>query len=105
MTTRQKDRERFVQRTARNLPQVTTRAELRTAVYSAVCSGEADRHLDKHEDWADSALPEWRAVADAADFADPTTLGDWPGYSLASLQMILQDVLDSWIECNGEPKE
>ena len=105
MTTRQQDRERFVQRTARNLPMVKTRAELRINVYYAICSGEAEPYVDRCDDWADSALPEWRAAFDAADFADPTTLGDWPGYSVASLQMLMQDILDSWIECNGQPPE
>ena len=105
MTKRQEQREMFVQRTAASLPAVTTREELRTAVFQAVCAGEAEPYVDRHDDWKDSALPEWRAAFDAADFAEPLKLGDWPGYSLASVQMILQDVLDAWIECNGQPPE
>ena len=106
MTKRQQKREIFVQRTARNLPPVVqNRQELRMNVYYAACAGEAEPYVDRCDDWQDSALPEWRAAFDAADFADASTLGDWPGYSVGSLQLLMQDILDAWIECNGEPKE
>lgn len=75
--------------------------EAREAVFLAVCDN-VDRLaayglLTTSDDWSNTGTPAngSRAQALYPDFADPTSLGEWEGFDLESVQKVCQDVLNA----------
>lgn len=74
---------------------------LEDAVFLAVCGNAeqlaADGLLTASDDWSNTGTPAngSRAQAMYPNFADPTTLGEWEGYDLESVQKVCQDVMNA----------
>jgi hypothetical protein len=83
--------------------------DLENAVFEAVCNADPEileTLLDKSDAWMETGHynDSW-AQNNTPNYADASTLGDWTGYSLESVQLLCQDVLEAVIARDGNPSQ
>ena len=98
--TNEKTYEQYVAELAAKLTAFDAGSELENAVYEAVCgSSEVFEYINESSDWANSgfAVNGSKANNESPNFSDCTKLGDWDGYDLSDVQVLMQDVYNAAI--------
>ena len=93
--------EQYVAKLATKLTAFNVGNELENAVYEAVCGdSEVFEYINESYDWANSgfAVNGSKAQKESPNFADCTTLGEWDGYDLSDVQVLMQDVYNAALE-------